>query len=94
MVTPYPVPVKEFAIYTLLRLALFLVTWAALTGLWLLVADEAALGLTFLIALVLSGIGSYFALRKQREAFAQRVEARAAMATQRFEERRAREDQD
>ena len=40
--------------YTALRLGLFLLTWAAVTGAWLLVFDKAALGLTFLIALVQS----------------------------------------
>jgi len=91
-VNAYPGPVREFAIYTALRLLLFLATWGVVTGLWVLISGEAALGLTFLIALVLSGIGSYFVLRNQREAFAQRVEARAQTMSARMEERRAKED--
>lgn len=88
----YPGVVKDFAIYTALRLGLFLLTWGAVTGAWLLIADKAALGLTFLIALVLSGFGSYFVLAGPRERLAHQVEARAARATAAFEERRARED--
>ncbi len=83
---------KEFVVYTLLRLVLFLATWGILTGAWVLVSGKAALGLTFLLAFVVSGIGSYFVLRGPRDAFARKVEARASRATERFEERRARED--
>ena len=42
----------------------------------------------------LSGIASYFILDRQREAFARRVENRAAKASAAFEERKAREDED
>ncbi|WP_148613639.1 DUF4229 domain-containing protein [Nocardioides rubriscoriae] len=83
---------KDFVIYTLLRLGLFLLTWGAVTGAWLLITDKAALGLTFLIALVISGIGSYFVLAVPRERLARHVEARASRATAAIEERRARED--
>jgi Protein of unknown function (DUF4229) len=44
------------------------------------------------IAFVVSGVGSYFLLERQRAAFAARVEARAERATAVFEERRAKED--
>ena len=90
----YPGPVKDFLIYTALRLGLFLLTWGAVTGAWLLNTDKAALGLTFLIAFVLSGIGSYFVLAGPRERLARHVEERAGRATAAFEERRAREDAD
>jgi uncharacterized membrane protein len=86
--------VKDFIIYTALRLGLFLLTWGAVTGAWVLIADKPALGLTFLIALVLSGIGSYFVLAGPREKLARHVEERASRATAAFEERRAREDAD
>lgn len=85
---------KDFVVYTALRLVLFLLTWGAVTGAWLLITDEAALGLTFLIALVLSGIGSYWVLAGPREKLARHVEERASRATAAFEERRAREDAD
>ena len=85
---------KDFLVYTFLRLGLFLLTWGAVTGAWLLIAGEAALGLTFLVAFVLSGVGSYFVLSGPREKLARHVEARAERATARLEERRAREDAD
>ncbi|MGA8257063.1 MAG: DUF4229 domain-containing protein [Nocardioides sp.] len=85
---------KEFWIYTLARIVLFLVTWAAVTGAWLLIAGEAAPGITLIIAFVISGVGSYYVLRNQREALARRVQVRAEGATSRFEEQRSREDVD
>jgi CHASE1-domain containing sensor protein len=48
----------------------------------------------FVIALVLSGLASYFLLRRQREAFARRVERRAERMQERFERARSREDAD
>jgi len=85
---------KEFVVYTAMRLGLFLATWAILVGISLLATDSASAGLTFVVALVISGIASYWVLRRPREAFARRVEARASAATARFEERRSREDVD
>jgi hypothetical protein len=84
--------VKDFAIYTALRLGLFLLTWAAVTGAWILITDEAQVGLTFLVALVISGIGSYWVLAGPRERLAQQVETRASRATAAYDERRAKED--
>ena len=92
--TAYPEGVKEFIVYTALRLALFLATWAILIGAWLVVTGGASLGLTFLVAFLVSGIGSYFVLRGPREAFAGRVEVRAERATARFNELNAKEDLD
>ena len=46
------------------------------------------------IAFVLSGLGSYFLLDRQREAFARRVDARAKRVSARFEQMRAKEDAD
>ena len=85
---------KEFVVYTAMRLGLFLATWAIVVGIWLLVSGSASAGLTFLVALVVSGIASYWVLRRPREAFARRVETRASAATARFEEMRSREDVD
>jgi len=86
--------VKEFWIYTLARIALFLVTWGAVTGAWLLIAGEVSPGLTLIIAFIISGIGSYFVLGNQREALAQRVQVRAENASAKFEEQRTKEDID
>jgi uncharacterized membrane protein len=47
-----------------------------------------------ILAFLISGVASFFILDRQREAFARRVEARAAKASAAFEERKAREDQD
>ncbi len=92
LVTAYPEPVKEFWIYTLARIALLLVTWAAITGAWILIAGKVAPGLTLLIAFVVTGIASYFVLRGPREALARRVEERASRAVDRYEEMRSKED--
>ena len=85
---------REFAVYTGLRLVLFLATLGVVIGAWVLIADEANVFFSVIIAFVLSGIGSYFLLERQRAAFAGRVEARAERATAAFDERRAREDVD
>jgi hypothetical protein len=86
--------VKEFVVYTALRLVLFLASLAVVVGVWMLVADRVPLVWAFVIAFVLSGVGSYFLLNKQRAAFARRVDERAKRAAARFEEIRAREDTD
>ena len=84
---------KAFAIYTALRLALFVVTYLVVAGLWMLVfGKEGVLLVPFLIAVIASSLLSLKLLAPQRERFAAVVEARAARATRNFEERRARED--
>ena len=86
---------KEFVVYTALRIVLFLASFGVIVGVMALVFDGRyhlfwAVVLSFLV----SGIGSYFILERQREAFARRVETRAARAASAFEERKAREDAD
>ena len=88
---------KEFLVYTGLRLALFLVALAVVIGIWS-VPTEGTLTYndvfwSFVIAFVVSGVASYFLLNPFREAFARKVQARAERATARFEEMRSREDQ-
>ena len=68
---------KEFVVYTGLRIVLFLATFGVVVGAWVLVADEANVFVALILAFVVSGIGSYFLLERQRAAFAQRVEERA-----------------
>jgi uncharacterized membrane protein YfcA len=85
---------KEFVVYTGLRLLLFAATFGVVVGVWLLVADSANILVAVVIAFVVSGLGSYFLLDRQREALARRVETRAEKATRAFEERRAKEDVD
>lgn len=94
MVTPYPCGVKEFVVYTALRLLMFAATFGIVIGVWLLVADRANIFVAVVVAFVVSGLGSYFLLNGQREAFAQRVEVRAARAAKAFDELKAKEDVD
>ena len=83
---------KEFWIYTVARLALFLVTWVTLTALSALLFGNPNAVVTLLLAFLISGVGSYFVLSAPREALARRVEERAGRATARYEEMRSRED--
>lgn len=80
---------KEFWIYTGLRVGLFLGALAIVSGAWYAAADEVNELWAVVIAFVISGIGSYFLLDRQREAFATRVESR----TQRIiDKQRSKED--
>lgn len=83
---------KEFLVYTGLRILLFLGSLAIVVGLWWLVADEVNLVWAVVIAFVLSGLASYRLLNPHRERFAQVVEQRAERATSKLQEARARED--
>ena len=86
---------KEFVVYTLLRIVLFLASLGVVIGVMALLFDgRFHLFWAVVLAFLVSGIASYFILERQRVAFAERVEARAAKAAAAFEERKAREDQD
>jgi len=85
--------VKEFVVYTALRIVLFLASFGVVVGVMALVLDgRYHLFWAVVLAFLISGVGSYFILDRQREAFARRVEERAARAAAAFEERKARED--
>jgi hypothetical protein len=89
------VAVKEFVVYTVLRIVLFLASFGIVVGVMALVSGgRYHLFWAVVLAFLISGIASYYVLNAQREAFARRVETRAAKATAAFEERKAREDQD
>jgi len=90
----YPEPVKEFVVYTALRLVLFVGAFAVTAGIWLAVSDSVPLLWALVIALLVSGVASYFMLDRPRESFARRVDERARKASAAFEERKAREDVD
>jgi hypothetical protein len=94
VVAAYHDLVKEFVVYTALRLVMFVAAFAVVGGIWLAVADSIPLMWVLLIALVISGVASYFVLNNPRERFAQRVDERARKAAEAFEELRAREDAD
>ena len=86
---------KEFVVYTALRIVLFLASFGVVVGIMALAFDgRYNLFWAVILAFLISGIGSYFILDRQREAFARRVETRAAQASAAFEERKAREDSD
>lgn len=85
---------KEFLVYTVLRLLLFGATLGVVLGIWLLVVGDADVVIAIIIAFIVSGIGSYVLLNGPRERFAQRVDERARRAASRFEEMRAKEDDD
>lgn len=86
---------KEFVVYTVMRVLLFLASFGIVVGLMALAFDgRYNLFWAVILAFLISGIASYFILDRQREAFARRVEARASRASAAFEERKAREDQD
>jgi hypothetical protein len=87
--------VKAFAIYTGLRLAMFVACYAVLGWLYLQVfGSNQALLWPFLAAIVISSLLSLKLLAPQRERFAAVVQARAERASARFEEIRSKEDQD
>lgn len=88
--------VKEFAVYTGLRLALFVASYAVVLGVWSLVSGDDAVPvlMPLVLAFLLSGLASWFLLDRQRQAFARRVQERAERASARLEQRRAEEDRD
>jgi Protein of unknown function (DUF4229) len=87
--------VKEFVVYTAARLGLLLVSYGLVVGIYVLVSgsDQIPLIWPFLVAVVLSAIGSVVLLGRQREAFARVVQSRADRASARFEQARAKEDE-
>lgn len=85
---------KELLVYTALRLLLLLASFAIVAGLWIAVTGGVSVFWCLVIAFVISGIGSYYVLNPQREAFARRVEERASRASARFDEMKSREDRD
>lgn len=86
---------KEFVVYTALRIVLFLAAFVVVAGIWALLADNRVnLFVAVILAFIVSGIASWFVLNRYREAFANRVQDRASRAAASFEERKAREDTD
>jgi hypothetical protein len=88
--------VKEFAVYTLARLGLFVASYAVVIGVYLLVAgtEHVPVFWPLLVALVISSALSVSLLRGLRARFAAKVQERAQNASRRFEEMRAKEDVD
>jgi hypothetical protein len=86
--------VKEFWVYTGLRLLFFAASVIVVGGAWLAFDESANVMWVLLISLVISGLASYLLLGKQRAALAQHVDDRARRATARFDELKAKEDVD
>ena len=84
---------KAFAIYTALRLAIFVACYAVLGWAYVgLFGQTGALVWPFLAALIVSAVLSWKFLAPQRERLAAVVQARAERASTRFEEMRSKED--
>lgn len=84
---------REFAIYSLLRLGLFLAVLAVVGGVWLAVfGSESSILWPLVIAFLLSGLLSLFWLNSPREAFAQRVQGRADRAAAKLHDLKSKED--
>jgi hypothetical protein len=86
---------REFLVYTGLRLGIFVASLLLVGGVWALVTDSDQVPALWVVVLafLLSGVASLFLLNPQREAFARRVERRAERATARYEAARAKEDE-
>jgi hypothetical protein len=88
--------VKDFLIYTLARIGLFVASFAVIAGVWMLVTDSDTVPLIWplILSAVVSAVASYYLLQGPRARFAARVDARATNMARRFEESRAKEDRD
>ena len=86
---------KEFLVYTGLRLGMFVSAFVVVAGVWALVSDDSVnLIWPLLIAMVISAVGSAYFLKGPRERLAGRIEERAKRASAKFEEMRSKEDLD
>lgn len=95
MVGGYRRDMKAFAIYTALRLAIFVGCYAVLGWLYVgIFGRTGALVWPFLGALVLSALLSWKYLGPQRERLAAVVQGRAERASARYEQMRSKEDAD
>jgi Protein of unknown function (DUF4229) len=86
--------VREFIVYTLLRVGMFLGSLAIVSGIWALLSPDNSVPVVWavVIAFAVSGLASYKLLNAQREALARNVQTRAERASAKFEEMKARED--
>jgi CHASE2 domain-containing sensor protein len=86
--------VKEFVVYTLARIGLFVASYAVIGGIYAFFAGSMIGLVPFLLAVVVSAVASYYLLSGLRKRFALKVEERASRMSSKLEEVRAREDQD
>jgi Protein of unknown function (DUF4229) len=86
--------VKEFAVYTLLRLGLFVGAFAIVVGVWSLFSDPVPMLWALVVAFLISGVASLTLLNSPRDAFAAKVEQRAGRIAEKMEAQWAKEDTD
>lgn len=82
---------REFAVYTAARIGLFLATYVVVAGGYLLVSGDDSLPVLWplLLAAVLSSVASLTLLKRQRQRFADVIDARARAAAAKAEQRGA-----
>ena len=85
---------KEFWSYTGLRIALFVAVGAVVWGAYVVIVGTVNYVYVFVIAAVISSLVSWRLLAGPRNRLAASIDARAHRAASRFEEIKAREDQD
>ena len=85
---------KEFWIYTGLRIVLFLGSLGIVVGVWFLIAGQVPVLLGRRHRVPDERGGLLLPAQPPREAFAQRVETRAERMTSKIDEMRAKEDAD
>ncbi|WP_104105651.1 DUF4229 domain-containing protein [Nocardioides sp. 616] len=85
---------KEFLVYNVLRLLLLVASVALVGAVWALFADTIPVLGVLVVALLLSGVVSWFALRGPRAALALKIQERADRASAAFEAHKARQDED
>ena len=79
---------KEFAVYNLMRL-LLLASWIVIVGgVWAMISNPINIFGVIILALIGSGISSWFLLARQREALAHRVANRVDTTKGKYEEMR------
>lgn len=91
--TTYSEPVKEFVVYSLLRLVLFVAVFAVVLAIWIpVLGNDWSIVWPLLVAFLISGVLSVFLLNRPREAFARRVETRAQRAAAKYQDLKTKED--
>ncbi|HWU21699.1 MAG TPA: DUF4229 domain-containing protein [Nocardioides sp.] len=85
---------KEFWVYTALRVGLFLATLIVVFGVWFAITHDVPLTWAVVLSFLISAPASFVILNRPREQFAQRVTGRADRIVNRYEAARSKEDVD
>lgn len=80
--------------YNLMRFVVLITSLVIVIGVWSLLADEVPLLWALVVGFVLSGVSSWFLLAPQRHALAVVLEQRAGRASEKFEEFKAKGDEE